>query len=214
MEWNHDLNLGGLSIELESWTQLFGEHWNGIRTQSLLFGEQSWNGIRTQSWKESLRNREGEAEHWRIDSPEQANGGDNRVAGEKQARASNERREQATNGNGWEPTHRNKRTAGGNRRAAGGNRRLAGGSNRVAGESKSGWMLGFVFCGEEEAAAKRGRGMEITTLWDFCLIKVFFFLVNVDPQGIIFIPPKNEWNQVPWVEGGTWNPQVSSSIPF
>jgi len=44
---------------------------------------------------------------------------------------------------------------------------VAGGNNRVAGESKQ-RTLGFVFCGEEEEAAKRGRGttLEITTLWD------------------------------------------------
>ena len=45
MEWNQDLNLGGLGMELESWAQLFGENWNGIRSYSLLFGEQFWNGI-------------------------------------------------------------------------------------------------------------------------------------------------------------------------
>jgi len=45
MEWNQDLNPGGLGMELESWTQLFGENWNEIRFQSLLFGEQFWNGI-------------------------------------------------------------------------------------------------------------------------------------------------------------------------
>ena len=46
MEWNQDLNPGGLGMELESWTQLFGEQWNGIRIQSLLFGEKTgmeWN---------------------------------------------------------------------------------------------------------------------------------------------------------------------------
>ena len=45
MEWNQDLNPGGLGMELESWAQLFGENWNGIRSHSLLFGEQFWNGI-------------------------------------------------------------------------------------------------------------------------------------------------------------------------
>jgi len=47
MEWNRNLNPGGLGMELESWTQSFGEQWNEIRIQSLLFGEQSWNGIKT-----------------------------------------------------------------------------------------------------------------------------------------------------------------------
>ena len=40
MEWNEDLNLGGLGMELESLTQLFGETWNGIRFQTLLFDKQ------------------------------------------------------------------------------------------------------------------------------------------------------------------------------
>jgi len=37
MKWNHDLNPRGLGMELESWTQLFGEQWNEIRIQFLLF---------------------------------------------------------------------------------------------------------------------------------------------------------------------------------
>jgi len=31
MKWNQDLNLVGLRMKLESWTQLFGENWNELR---------------------------------------------------------------------------------------------------------------------------------------------------------------------------------------
>ena len=47
MEWNQDLNSERLGMELESRTQLFGENWNGIRFQTLLFGKQLWNGNQT-----------------------------------------------------------------------------------------------------------------------------------------------------------------------
>jgi len=81
-------------------------------------------------------------------------------------------------------------------------------SERPAGTSE--WpagtrqRLGFVSCGEEEEEEKSCERGELETLnWKsraFCLNSILlslFFLVNVEPQGINFIPPKNEWNQAP-----------------